>query len=126
MPHDGARVITRWIENLDDEVQAEFDARFLHWRTHDKWHDLYRGADEVDMPGERFEELSQIREIAVTVNAVAYRILGVHFDVWEFVMLIGYADPQRRAEVPSDVQVAFDERLNDLRKNPHNRCDYEF
>jgi hypothetical protein len=127
MPHDGSPVITRWLEGLDDEVQAEFDARFALWAAHDKWHDLYQGLSELDRLGERFEELTKVREIAVTVNGILYRILGVHFDVWEFVMLIGYADEQQRGEIPLDVQNTFEERLNDLRRNPQNRRrDYEF
>lgn len=126
MPHDGARVITTWINRLDEEVQAEFDARLLQWAAHDKWLDLYAGAVELDKSGKRFEELTNVREIVFTVKRVLYRILGVHFDIWEFVMLIGYADEQGRAENPAEVQNTFEERLNDLRTNRQNRCDYEF
>jgi hypothetical protein len=61
----------------------------------------------------------------VTVNGVLYRILGVHFDVWEFVMLIGYSDDQRRADAPPEVQQCFRERLDDLRQNKQHRQDYD-
>jgi hypothetical protein len=125
LPHDGTGVIGRWIDGLDDEVQAEFDARLIVWAANDKWIDFYRGLNELDKHGERFEELTKIGEIPVVVNGVLYRILGVHFDVWEFVMLIGYSDPQRRDVVPDDVQEFLQERLNDLRQNRHHRQDYE-
>jgi hypothetical protein len=129
LPHDGTGVITRWMDQLDEEVQAEFDARLLIWAAKDKWLDLYGGLVEIeigaDKYGERFEELTKTREITVTVNGVLYRILGVHFDVWEFVMLIGYSDDQCRSEIPSEVQECFLERLNDLRRNRQHRRNYE-
>jgi hypothetical protein len=123
--NDGAGVISSWMDGLDEQVQAEFDARMLAWATHDKWLDLYTGAVKIDTHGERFEELTQSREIPVTVDGVLYRILGVHFSVWEFVMLIGCSDDQRRAEIPPEVQEWFVERLDDLRRNPHHRRTYE-
>jgi hypothetical protein len=125
LPHDGTGVISRWMEDLDDEVQAEFDVRLIEWKAKDKWLDVYSGLVEIDMPGDRFEELTKIREIPVTVNGVLYRILGVHFDVWEFVMLIGYSDDQRRADAPPEVQQCFRERLDDLRQNKQHRQDYD-
>jgi hypothetical protein len=125
LPHDGTGVIRHWIDGLDDEVQAEFDARLILWAANDKWLDFYKGLNTPDSHGERFEELTKIGEIPVIVDGVLYRILGVHFDVWEFVMLIGYSDDQRRAEIPPDVQIYLQERLNDLRQNPHHRQDYE-
>jgi hypothetical protein len=125
LPYDGTGVIGRWIEGLDDEVQAEFDARLILWAANDKWLDFYRGLNSLDSHGERFEELTKIGEIPVTVNRVLYRILGIHFDVWEFVMLVGYSDKQRRAEIPQDVRNCFQERLSDLRQNRHHRQDYE-
>jgi hypothetical protein len=125
LPHDGTGVISRWIDGLDDEVQAEFDVRLIQWAAKDKWLDLYSGLVEIDKHGDRFEGLTNIRDIAVTVNGVLYRILGVHFEVWEFVMLIGYSDDQRRAKAPLDVQECLQERLDDLRQNRHHRQDYE-
>jgi hypothetical protein len=125
MPHDGSGVIGQWIDGLDDAVQAEFDDRFLQWAANDKWLDLYSGVVELDMHGERFEELGKIRDIAVTVNGVLYRILGVHLEVWEFVMLVGYSDYQRRSEPPIEVKKCFQERLSDLRQNRHHRQKYE-
>lgn len=122
---DGAGVISKWMDGLDEKVQAEFDARMLVWAANDKWLDLYAGADEIDTHGERFEELTKIREIPVTVDGVLYRILGVHFDVWEFVMLIGYSDDQCRAQTPPEIQEWLMERLDDLRRNPHHRRNYE-
>jgi hypothetical protein len=122
-------VIGKWIDGLDDEVQVEFEARFLHWAAKDKWHDLYAGLIEcepgIDKYGNRFEELTKIREITVTLNGVLYRIIGVHFSVWEFVMLIGYADEEQQATPPMDVEESFRERLSDLRQHPHHRQDYE-
>lgn len=125
LPLDGTGVISQWIEGLDDEVQAEFDVRLALWAANDKWLDFYKGLNTLDSHGERFEELTKIGEIPVTVDGVLYRILGVHFDVWEFVMLIGYSDARRRAKVPADVQIYFQERLSDLRRNRHHRQDYE-
>jgi|SRR5271163_4805505 len=125
LPHDGAGVISRWIQELDDKVQAEFDARLLIWAANDKWLDFYKGLDELDEHGERFEPLTKIGEIPVIVDGVLYRILGVHFEVWEFVMLIGYSDDQRHAAVPKEVQESLRERLLDLIQNPHHRQDYE-
>jgi hypothetical protein len=123
--HDGVGVISKWIDELDDDVQAEFDARFLIWSTKDKWLDLYGGLGELDKLGDRFEELTKIRDIAITVNAVLYRILGVHYNVWEFVMLVGYADNQCRSETPTEVEECFRERLSDLRQNRRHRQKYE-
>ena len=126
LAHDGTGVISKWFETLSDEVVAEFDARFVQWAADDKWLDLYRGADNLDKHGERFEELNRRREIPITVDGVVYRVLGVHFDVWEFVMLVGYTDTPPRSGVPEEIEKIFQERLRDLQQNPHHRCDYEF
>ena len=123
--HDGVGVITKWIDGLDDEVQAEFEVRFLQWAAQDKWLDLYTGAVELDTHGDRFEELTKIRDIPITVSGVLYRILGVHFSVWEFVMLVGYSDDKRRSETPAEVEECFRERLGELRQNRHHRQKYE-
>ena len=125
LPHDGTRVISRWLDGLDEDVQAEFDVRLIEWKAKDKWLDLYGGLVEIDTHGQRLEELTKVREIAVTVNGVLYRILGVHFDVWEFVMLVGHSDNQGRAALPPDVRQCLIERLDDLRRNPHHRQEYE-
>ena len=126
LPHDGTCVISQWMDGLDDEVQAEFDVRLIEWKAKDKWIDLYGGLVEIDTHGDRFEELTKIREITVVaVDGVLHRILGVHFDVWEFVMLVGHSDDQGHAEIPPDVKQCLVERLDDLRRNPHHRQDYE-
>jgi hypothetical protein len=126
--HDGVCVITKWIDALDDDVQAELEARFLQWAANDKWIDLYGetvGIVGLDIYGDRFEELTRTRDIAVTVKSVLYRILGVHFSLWEFVMLVGYADPERRSKAPQEIEKSFNELLNDLRQNRHHRQKYE-
>lgn len=113
---------------LDDTVQAAFDARLLQWARDDKWLDVYGGPVVLDEPGERygerFEELTKMRDIHVTKGRILYRILGVHFSIWEFVMLIGYSDSKRRSKTPADVQRYYLERLDDLRRNRHHRRDY--
>jgi hypothetical protein len=73
LPHDGTGVISEWFKKLDDEVVAEFDARFAQFGADDKWIDLYRRADELKEYGERFEEMTKRREIPVTANGVLYR-----------------------------------------------------
>jgi hypothetical protein len=113
---DGVGTITLWMGSLDDEVQAQIDVRLLQWKSTDKWIDAYAG---------KFEDLKDLKEIAVLWGGSVYRILGSAFSIWEFVMLIGDTDNQKRNKVAQNVKVEADRRLNDLRAHPEKRREYK-
>ncbi len=104
------------MEGLDEEVQARLDVRLLQWRNDDKWVDAYAG---------KFEDLKDIKEIAVLWRGSVYRILGVSHSIWEFVMLYGYTDPTSRNKLPEHVKTEVNRRLNDLRAHPEKRREYK-
>ncbi len=112
---DGAGVITRWIETLDDEVQAQIDTKLLHWRKVDKWITAWAG---------KFEDLKDIQEIVVYSGKSVYRILGTQFSIWEFVMLVPYKDENKRSNVPPEIRALAEDRLNQLRADPEKRREF--